>query len=112
MQDQQMQQMQEQKHYQENNNVALKNLANQLGQLAQLMANTQSMEVQTNTQTTPDEKDNILKEECRGSVEEDVEKYEEERIVERGGVVNILDENQAPHQEELPQELPCTEGTN
>ncbi|MCI47487.1 hypothetical protein A2U01_0068729, partial [Trifolium medium] len=66
---------------------------------------------QTNTQTTLDEKDNILpkNDEC---VEEDVEKNEEERIVEIGGVVKVIEENQAPHQEELPQELPCTEETN
>ncbi|MCI90115.1 hypothetical protein A2U01_0111406, partial [Trifolium medium] len=28
------------------------------------------------------------------------------------GVVKIIEENQAPHEVELPQALPCTEGTN
>ncbi|KAL6567987.1 hypothetical protein OROGR_001655 [Orobanche gracilis] len=100
-QNQQQQQFQEEtKQYQENNNAALNNLANQLGQLAQLMTTQQSMEVQTNTQTT-------LNESAKG-----VEHNEEESMSEGCDVVKIIEENQAPNQEELPQELPCTEGTN
>ncbi|MCI31056.1 hypothetical protein A2U01_0052267, partial [Trifolium medium] len=112
---QQQQQFQEEtKQYQENNNAALINLANQLGQLVQLMANIQSMEVQTNTQTTPDKKNNILpkNEEYGECVTECVEKSEEESMSNGCGVEKIGEENQAPHEVELPQELPCTEGTN
>ena len=76
------------------------------------MAITQSMEVQTNTQTNPDEKDSILPEEYGESVEEDIEKNEEERIVERGGVVKKVKEMDTPHEVELPQEIPCIEKVN
>ncbi|MCI82731.1 hypothetical protein A2U01_0104005, partial [Trifolium medium] len=41
-------------------------------------------------------------------MEEDVEKNEEERIVERGGVVKIGEEIETPHEGKLPQALPCT----
>jgi hypothetical protein len=85
----------------------------QFDQMIKQMANKQSMEVQTNTQTTH-EKDNILKknEECGESVEEVVEKGEEERKVERGGVVKIVKEIETPQEVELPQEWPCTNQAN
>ena len=85
----------------------------QFDQMIKQMANKQSMEVQTNTQTTH-EKDNILKknEECGESVEEVVEKGEEERKVERGGVVKIVKEIETPQEVELPQEWPCTNEAN
>ena len=77
----------------------------QFDQMIKQMANKQSMEVQTNPQTTH-EKDNILKknEECGESVEEVVEKGEEERKFERGGVVKIVKEIETPQEVELPQE--------
>ncbi|KAK2407586.1 hypothetical protein QL285_043190 [Trifolium repens] len=84
----------------------------QFDQMIKQMANKQSMEVQTNTQTNPDEKDSILPEEFGESVEEDIEKNEEERIVERGGVVKKVKEMDTPHEVELPQEIPCTEEVN
>ncbi|PNX72128.1 hypothetical protein L195_g028017 [Trifolium pratense] len=66
---QQMQQMQDQhQQYLKNSLARAKNLENQLSQLAQQMPNKQNMEIQTNTQTTPEEKDNILNEESRESV--------------------------------------------
>ncbi|KAK2440958.1 hypothetical protein QL285_012310 [Trifolium repens] len=85
----------------------------QFAQMIKQMANKQSMKVQTNTQTTH-EKDNILKknEECGESVEEVVEKGEEERILERCGVMKIMEENQTPYEVELSQELPCAEEAN
>ncbi|KAK2389177.1 hypothetical protein QL285_062791 [Trifolium repens] len=81
----------------------------QFAQMIKQIANKQSMKVQTNTQTTH-EKDNILKtnEECGKRVEEVVEKGEEERILERCGVMKIMEENQTPYEVELSQELPCT----
>ncbi|KAK2386940.1 hypothetical protein QL285_060774 [Trifolium repens] len=84
----------------------------QFDQMIKQMANKQSMEVQTNTQTNPDEKDSILPEEYGESVEEDIEKNEEERIVERGGVVKKVKEMDTPHEVELPQEIPCIEKVN
>ncbi|KAK2359905.1 hypothetical protein QL285_085233 [Trifolium repens] len=85
----------------------------QFDQMIKQMANKQNMEVQTNPQTTH-EKDNILKknEECGESVEEVVEKGEEERKVERGGVVKIVKEIETPQEVELPQEWPCTNEAN
>ncbi|KAK2387672.1 hypothetical protein QL285_061422 [Trifolium repens] len=85
----------------------------QFDQMIKQMANKQSMEVQTNPQTTH-EKDNILKknEECGESVEEVVEKGEEERKVERGGVMKIVKEIETPQEVELPQEWPCTNEAN
>ncbi|KAK2415305.1 hypothetical protein QL285_037796 [Trifolium repens] len=85
----------------------------QFDQMIKQMANKQSMEVQTNPQTTH-EKDNILKknEECGESVEEVVEKGEEERKVERGGVGKIVKEIETPQEVELPQEWPCTNEAN
>ncbi|KAK2352005.1 hypothetical protein QL285_096716 [Trifolium repens] len=84
----------------------------QFDQMIKQMANKQSMEVQTNTQTNPDEKDSILPEEYGESVEEDIEKNEEEGIVERGGVVKKVKEMNTPHEVELPQEIPCIEKVN
>ncbi|KAK2360384.1 hypothetical protein QL285_085657 [Trifolium repens] len=80
----------------------------QFDQMIKQMANKQSMEVQTNTHTIHDEKgNNLTNEEC-GECVEDVEKGEEERIVERGGVVKIVKEIETPQEVELPQEWPCT----
>ncbi|KAK2378964.1 hypothetical protein QL285_066813 [Trifolium repens] len=105
----QMQQMQDQhQQYMKNSLARSKNMEIQLKQ----MAITQSMEVQTNTQTNPDEKDSILPEEYGESVEEDIEKNEEERIVERGGVLKKVKEMDIPHEVELPQEIPCIEKVN
>ncbi|KAK2414435.1 hypothetical protein QL285_037025 [Trifolium repens] len=105
----QMQQMQDQhQQYMKNSLARSKNMEIQLKQ----MAITQSMEVQTNTQTNPDEKDSILPEEYGESVEEVIEKNEEERIVERGGVVKKVKEMDTPHEVELPQEIPCIEKVN
>ncbi|KAK2422088.1 hypothetical protein QL285_032647 [Trifolium repens] len=103
--------MEIQQQYQKKTNARLKNLEIQLSQIAKQMANQQNMETQTHTQITIDEKDNILNEKCRGSVA-DVEKNEEERIIERGGVVNKVKEMEVPHEIELPQELPNTEEAN
>ncbi|KAK2453703.1 hypothetical protein QL285_001349 [Trifolium repens] len=104
---------QEHQQYLKNSFARAKNLEIQLSQIAQHMANTQSMEVQINTQTTQ-EKDNTLtkNEECGESVKEAVEKNEEEIIVERGGVVKNVKEMDTPHKVELPQEIPCTEEVN
>ncbi|KAK2419091.1 hypothetical protein QL285_041223 [Trifolium repens] len=90
---------QEHQQYLKNSFARAKNLEIQLSQIAQHMANTQSMEVQINTQTTQ-EKDNILtkNEECGESVKEVVEKNEEEM--------------DTPHEVELPQEIPCIEKVN
>ncbi|KAK2391692.1 hypothetical protein QL285_065125 [Trifolium repens] len=109
----QMQQMQDQhQQYLKNSLAQSKNMEIQISQIAEQMAITQSMEVQTNTQTNPDEKDSILPEEYGESVEEDIEKNEEERIVERGGVVKKVKEMDTPHEVELPQEIPCIEKVN
>ncbi|KAK2454538.1 hypothetical protein QL285_002086 [Trifolium repens] len=85
----------------------------QFAQMIKQMANKQSMEVQTNTQTTH-EKDNILKmnEECGESVGEVVEKGEEERMFDGCGVVKIMKEIETPQEVELPQECPCMNETN
>ncbi|WJX32789.1 hypothetical protein P8452_21074 [Trifolium repens] len=90
---------QEHQQYLKNSFARAKNLEIQLSQIAQHMANTQSMKVQINTQTTQ-EKDNILtkNEECGESVKEVVEKNEEEM--------------DTPHEVELPQEIPCIEKVN
>ncbi|KAK2364915.1 hypothetical protein QL285_089733 [Trifolium repens] len=104
---------QEHQQYLKNSFARAKNLEIQLSQIAQHMANTQSMEVQINTHTTQ-EKDNTLtkNEECGESVKEAVEKNEEEIRVERGGVVKNVKEMDTPHKVELPQEIPCTEEVN
>ncbi|KAK2388016.1 hypothetical protein QL285_061737 [Trifolium repens] len=85
----------------------------QFAHMIKQMANKQSIEVQTNTQTTH-EKDNILKknEECGESVEEVVEKGEEERMFDGCGVVKIVEKIETLHEVELPQELPSNEKDN
>ncbi|KAK2437695.1 hypothetical protein QL285_022557 [Trifolium repens] len=108
--------MEIQQQYQEKTNARLKNLENQVGQLAKQLANNnnQGGTFQTNTQTIHDEKEkNLTKnEECGECVEEYVVKNKEERIVERGGVAKKVKEMEAPHEIELPQELPNTEEAN
>ncbi|XP_045797282.1 uncharacterized protein LOC123891452 [Trifolium pratense] len=85
--------------YLKNSLARAKNLENQLVQLAKQLANNnnQGGTFQTNTQTTPDEKDNILN---------------KERMFEGCGVKKIVKEIDTPHEVELPQELPCTEEAN
>ena len=102
----QMQQMQDQhQQYMKNSLARSKNMEIQLKQ----MAITQSMEVQTNTQTNPDEKDSILPEECGLSVEECVETHEEETMFKGCGVEKIAEEPKTPREIEIPQEFPSTE---
>ncbi|KAK2386602.1 hypothetical protein QL285_060472 [Trifolium repens] len=104
---------QEHQQYLKNSIARAKNLEIQLNQIAQHMANTQSMEVQINTQTTQEKDDTLTKnEECGESVKEAVEKNEEETIVEKGGVVKKVKETGTPHEVELPQEIPYTEKVN
>ncbi|KAK2437845.1 hypothetical protein QL285_022690 [Trifolium repens] len=102
---------QEQQQYLKNSFARAKNLEFQLNQIAQHMANTQSMEVQTNTQTTHEEENYTLtkNEECGESVEECVETHEEETIFKGCGVEKIAEEPKTPHEIELPQEFPSTE---
>ncbi|KAK2440492.1 hypothetical protein QL285_011899 [Trifolium repens] len=105
----QMQQMQDQhQQYMKNSLARSKNMEIQLKQ----MAITQSMEVQTNTQTNPDEKDSILPEECGLSVEECVETHEEETMFKGCGVEKIAEEPKTPREIEIPQEFPSTEEVN
>ncbi|WJX16945.1 hypothetical protein P8452_06917 [Trifolium repens] len=82
----------------------------QFAQMIKQMANKQSMEVQTNTQTAH-EKDTILKrnEECGESVKEVVETNEKETMFDGCGVVKIVEKIETPHEVELPQELPSNE---
>ncbi|KAK2360708.1 hypothetical protein QL285_085946 [Trifolium repens] len=86
----------------------------QFAQMIKQMANKKSMEVQSNTQTTPEEKDNSLtkNEQSGENVEEGVEQNEEERMFEGCGVVKITEEIEPPHEIKLPQELPNTEEVN
>ncbi|XP_045829682.1 uncharacterized protein LOC123921232 [Trifolium pratense] len=95
----QQQQNQQWQQYLKNSLARAKNLENQLVQLAKQLANNnnQGGTFQTNTQTTPDEKDNILN---------------EERMFEGCGVKKIVKEIDTLHEVELPQELPCTEEAN
>ncbi|KAK2430573.1 hypothetical protein QL285_028894 [Trifolium repens] len=101
---------QEHLQYLENSFARAKNLEIQLNQIAQHMANMQSMEVQINTQTTHEE-DTILtkNEECGESVKEVVEKNGEETMFKECGVEKIVQEPKTPHEIELPQEFPSTE---
>ncbi|KAK2451497.1 hypothetical protein QL285_010548 [Trifolium repens] len=107
-----MQQQINQEHlqYLKNSFARAKNLEIQLNQIAQHMANMQSMEVQINTQTTHEE-DTILtkNEECGESVKEVVEKNGEETMFKECGVEKIVEEPKTPHEIELPQEFPSTE---
>ncbi|KAK2386313.1 hypothetical protein QL285_060225 [Trifolium repens] len=105
----QMQQMQDQhQQYMKNSLARSKNMEIQLKQ----MAITQSMEVQNNTQTNPDEKDSILPEECGQSVEECVETHEEETMFKGCGVEKLAEEPKTPREIEIPQEIPCIEKVN
>ncbi|KAK2366715.1 hypothetical protein QL285_080064 [Trifolium repens] len=105
----QMQQMQDQhQQYMKNSLARSKNMEIQLKQ----MTITQSMEVQTNTQTNPDEKDSILPEECGLSVEECVETHEEETMFKGCGVEKIAEEPKTPREIEIPQEFPSIEEVN
>ncbi|MCI96901.1 hypothetical protein A2U01_0118201, partial [Trifolium medium] len=45
-------------------------------------------------------------------VQEKIENNEEESMFEGCGVERIVEDNQAPHEVELPQELPCTKEAN
>jgi hypothetical protein len=107
--------MEIQQQYQEKTNVRLKNMENQLGQIAKKIANNnnQGRTFKTSTQTTLDEKDNILmkNKECGVCMEEDVEKIEEERMF-KEGVVKIVGKIETPNEVELPQEVLCTEDSN
>ncbi|KAK2381294.1 hypothetical protein QL285_068904 [Trifolium repens] len=86
----------------------------QFAQMIKQMADKKSMEVQSNTQTTPEEKDNILtkNEQSGENVEEGVEQNEEERMFEGCGVVKTTEEIEPPHGIKLPQEFPNTEEVN
>ncbi|KAK2425728.1 hypothetical protein QL285_024480 [Trifolium repens] len=85
----------------------------QFAHMIKQMANKQSLEVQTNPQTTQEKDNNLMKnEECGECVEEDVEKIEEERMFKEGGVVKIVGEIKTPQEVELPQEVLCTEDSN
>ncbi|KAK2351934.1 hypothetical protein QL285_096654 [Trifolium repens] len=101
---------QEHLQYLKNSFARAKNLEIQLNQIAQHMANMQSMKVQINTQTTHEE-DTILtkNEECGESVKEVVEKNGEETMFKECGVEKIVEEPKTPHEIELPQEFPSTE---
>ncbi|KAK2385012.1 hypothetical protein QL285_072292 [Trifolium repens] len=83
----------------------------QFDQMIKQMANKQSMEVQTNPQTTHEERDDTLtkNEECGQSVEECVETHEEETMFKGCGVEKIAEEPKTPQEVKLPQEWPCTE---
>ncbi|KAK2387835.1 hypothetical protein QL285_061575 [Trifolium repens] len=102
---------QEHQQYLKNSFARAKNLEIQLNQIAQHMANTQIMEVQTNTQTTHEEGNDTLtkNEECGESIEECVETHEEETMFKGCGVEKIAEEPKTPHKIELPQEFPSTE---
>ncbi|KAK2419032.1 hypothetical protein QL285_041170 [Trifolium repens] len=85
----------------------------QFDQMIKQMANKQSMEVQTNTQTTHEKVNNLKKnEECGQSVEECVETHEEETMFKGCGVEKIAEEPKTPREIELPQEWPCTNEAN
>ncbi|KAK2400581.1 hypothetical protein QL285_050270 [Trifolium repens] len=83
----------------------------QFDQMIKQMTNKQSMEVQTNTQTTHEERDDTLtkNEECGQSVEECVETHEEETMFKGCGVEKIAEEPKTPREIEIPQEFPSTE---
>ncbi|KAK2406473.1 hypothetical protein QL285_042194 [Trifolium repens] len=83
----------------------------QLSQIAKQIAENQIKEIQTNTQTTHEERDDTLtkNEECGESVEECVETHEEETMFNGCGVEKIVEEPKTPHEIELPQEFPSTE---
>ncbi|CAJ2656454.1 unnamed protein product [Trifolium pratense] len=115
-QNQQLQQMQDQhQQYLKNSLARAKNLENQLVQLAKQLANNnnQGGTFQTNTQTTPDEKDNNpMKNEESGESVKGVENNEEERMCDGCGIEKIVIEIKTPHEVELPQESPCIKKAN
>jgi predicted phage tail protein len=101
---------QEHQQYLKNSFARAKNLEIQLNQIAQHMANMQSMEVQINTQTTHEEDTILTKNEgCGESVKEVVGKNGEETMFKECGVEKIVEEPKTPHEIELPQEFPSTE---
>ncbi|WJX32818.1 hypothetical protein P8452_21102 [Trifolium repens] len=109
---QHMQQMQDQhQQYLKNSLARSKNMEIQLSQIAKQIAENQIKEIQTNTQTTHEERDDTLtkNEECGESVEECVETHEEETMFNGCGVEKIVEEPKTPHEIELPQEFPSTE---
>ncbi|KAK2373874.1 hypothetical protein QL285_074878 [Trifolium repens] len=104
----QMQQMQDQhQQYMKNSLARSKNMEIQLKQIAE----NQIKEIQTNTQTTHEERDDTLtkNEECGQSVEECVETHEEETMFKGCGVEKIAEEPKTPREIEIPQEFPSTE---
>ncbi|KAK2357928.1 hypothetical protein QL285_095157 [Trifolium repens] len=104
----QMQQMQDQhQQYMKNSLARSKNMEIQLKQIAE----NQIKEIQTNTQTTHEERDGTLtkNEECGQSVEECVETHEEETMFKGCGVEKIAEESKTPREIEIPQEFPSTE---
>ncbi|KAK2378326.1 hypothetical protein QL285_078889 [Trifolium repens] len=108
----QMQQMQDQhQQYLKNSLARSKNMEIQLSQIAKQIAENQIKEIQTNTQTTHEERDHTLtkNEEYGESVEECVETHEEETMFKGCGVEKIAEEPNTPHEIELPQEFPSTE---
>ena len=93
----QMQQMQDQhQQYMKNSLARSKNMEIQLKQ----MAENQIKEIQTNTQTTHEERDDTLtkNEECGQSVEECVETHEEETLFKGCGVKKIAEEPKTPRE--------------
>jgi hypothetical protein len=108
----QMQQMQDQQQqYMKNSLARSKNMEIQLSQIAKQTAENQIKEIQTNTQTTHEERDDTLtkNEECGQSVEECVETHEEETMFKGCGVEKIAEEPKTPREIEIPQEFPSTE---
>jgi hypothetical protein len=108
----QMQQMQDQhQQYMKNSLARSKNREIQLNQIAKQIAENQIKEIQTNTQTTHEERDDTLtkNEECGQSVEECVETHEEETMFKGCGVEKIAEEPKTPREIEIPQEFPSTE---
>ncbi|KAK2405017.1 hypothetical protein QL285_054301 [Trifolium repens] len=104
----QMQHMQDQhQQYMKNSLARSKNMEIQLKQIAE----NQIKEIQTNTQTTHEERDDTLtkNEECGQSVEECVETHEEETMFKGCGVEKIAEEPKTPREIEIPQEFPSTE---
>ncbi|WJX26738.1 hypothetical protein P8452_15621 [Trifolium repens] len=104
----QMQQMQDQhQQYMKNSLARSKNMEIQLKQIAE----NQIKEIQTNTQTTHEERDDTLtkNEECGQSVEECVETHEEETMFKGCGVEKIAEKPKTPREIEIPQEFPSTE---
>ncbi|KAK2375158.1 hypothetical protein QL285_076069 [Trifolium repens] len=104
----QMQQMQDQhQQYLKNSLARSKNMEIQLKQIAE----NQIKEIQTNTQTTHEERDDTLtkNEECGQSVDECVETHEEETMFKGCGVEKIAEEPKTPREIEIPQEFPSTE---